>query len=113
MHAPRYFPPRDRTRLTVAAILLVVAAVGCAGSQPLAPTEAGEESQGWTDANQSDAGRVWIIALPGATISGNTVEVWIDAASGNERDGRGADQVGSSNPTNQTPTGTFELPLIP
>jgi len=102
-----------RASAVIAVILSTIIATGCAGSQPIQPTQGTEESSGWTDANQSEAARVWIIAMPGSTISGNGLDLWIDAASGNERGGKGADQVGSTATSTQTPTGTLELPLVP
>ena len=105
-----------RTRTTIAALVELVASLfvtGCATSTPNVPQTGHEQSQGWTDARQDEAIRIWIIALPGGSITKTTVDAWVQASSGNERAGSGPAQTGSEIQTEQTPTGSLTIPVTP
>lgn len=116
--------PGNRYKFPYASVVLLgclLCLQGCstADSEPFQPVAAGEESQGWTDADQRDI-RIAIRLEPGSSLTHNTIELWVDAVSGNDRDGKGAAQRGGAigdtvqTPTTDVkPTTTLEIPLTP
>ena len=115
MHTPHPLTPSPSPHHSAAALALVATLLvgACATSAPVAPQRGTEESSGWTDARQDEAIRIWVIAHPGGTQTTVTIDAWVQASSGNERAGSGPAQTGSEIQTEQTPTGTLQLPAIP
>jgi hypothetical protein len=106
---------------SIVLLAILLPAVGCseALSNPFQPNAAGEESSGWTDADQRDI-RIVITLSPLSRLDNNHIELWVDAVSGNERGGAGSRQEGGTiGDTTQTPTTdvkpqtSLEIPLTP
>lgn len=100
------------TALTFLLIALMMLG-GCAQSTPAADTETGEASSGWTDADNRDAARMFIIGLPHSTITVNDSGIRLESRAGNERAGSGSAATGSTIDTTQTPTSELTIPALP